>query len=522
LLPALAPTSLQWVGPVPDAVKTVAMASGQPLFFGASSSVRRVLKPHMKVRMRPSIREDDRRRMAVTAWKDTLLSDFPMASTSVQMLEAADDQMRMQIMRHSVFKKSTNTLCTRLSGLRRVKSWLDKHDRLTLSEPSLYKFAAAVHTHATSVASAISALNFVGGTFGCSDLFAITQSRRVAGASAESLAQLPAIKQSLALKPHALCKFEYAVHDEGCATELRILSGGFLLCVALRSRYSDASKIVSVSFDDELIQATPSSTKTSKLDASRKDLTMLGPRRLFTGLDWFGKWLSMRQSLGIPFPAWPVVPSCTGNVYGQTAACVGDVNAALKELGKTLCIEGADQLSSHSGKASMLAFAGSSGLSVACRAALGYHRMPGETSAIRAYDREHLMTPVCALLREVDKYAGGAGLRADGCLSAVDANVAVVDDDSEGAQSIADVLSDSSSSGSCSSEDEEVALGPKRDSRKILNTKTGTVHAGRFGSDSESYCGRAYLAHYKLVSDDQVPYEAYQCDTCFPGSQEKA
>jgi hypothetical protein len=100
LLPALDPTSFRWVGPVPDPVQTVATITGQPFFSGASSSAQRVLKPHLKVRMRPSIREDDRRIKVVSAWRDALISGFPMASTSVQMLEAEDDQMRMQIMRY--------------------------------------------------------------------------------------------------------------------------------------------------------------------------------------------------------------------------------------------------------------------------------------------------------------------------------------------------------------------------------------------------------------------------------------
>jgi hypothetical protein len=132
------------------------------------------------------------------------------------------------------------------------------------------------------------------------------------------------------------------------------------------------------------------------------------------------------------------------------------------------------------------------------------------------------MTPVLVLIREIDKYANSAGLRAPGCSSEVDSGDAALDGYSDGAQTDAGELSESSSSGSSCSKDEELELGPKRDSRKILNTNTGTVHSGRLGSDSESFCGRAYRAHYKLVSDGQIPSEAYQCDTCFPRSQGKA
>jgi len=449
--------------------------------------------------------EDVRKAKYIRSWKVFIETYIPTCKAAEQMEHAIDP---MASLRHTLYERSANTLSTRLSGIQNVIKWQLEHfdqdnTQVSFSEPSLYRFAGAWHKHPSTVASAIGAVKFAGGVFEDKCLLDAALSGRVAGAAAEELERLPPRKQAEHLEPEEISAFETFVCNVDEDKADRILAWSHLVLTCLRARYSDLRKIANWEVADGLLTIEPVVTKTSGRDKSRLPLVMLGPVMLFSKLPWFSVGLELRRQSGIELGAWPFYPAYDGINYSAANGRVGDYNLHLKDLARRLGVKAWAKLSSHTAKASLLTFASREQMTVHARSLLGYHAVPGESRAVRSYDRNRLLGPVEILSGLIDGFSERKGLS----LKQADEDVDVSEQE--------DVELSSESGSSSEAESEFILTAKSADSRRFINTWKSRVHCGRFGCPNKTSCGKTIRSHYKVVNSTEISPEAEYCHNCF-------
>ena len=172
------------------------------------------------------------------------------------------------------------------------------------------------------------------------------------------------------------------------------------------------------------------------------------------------------------------------------------MNLFIKIIATELGFIGAQKYSSHSCKAAMLTFASASGLSTETRAILGHHRVKGDSSAVRSYDRERITPEVKLLDKAIQRHK----------MSSADPEEVMADESSD------------------SSSEEEVSAKPVADSRLLFNKLTKVVHRGRAGDGGKNACGKALQEHYDVVSLNNRKWEnfrGHKCENCFRPHQEE-
>ena len=119
---------------------------------------------------------------------------------------------------------------------------------------------------------------------------------RIQGAASEKVSTMPDRRQAATLSPGEIQLLETLVCDVKRDFFSRQIAWVFLVLTSLRFRYGDMYNILSMQEENELIEVTPSRTKTSHRDKSRLKLTMLSPLKLFTGLPWHDVHVRERES----------------------------------------------------------------------------------------------------------------------------------------------------------------------------------------------------------------------------------
>ena len=120
---------------------------------------------------------------------------------------------------------------------------------------------------------------------------------------------------------------------------------------------------------------------------------MVGVRKLTTYTDWFGIWMQLRLDAGIPWPQWPLYPARVREKWSNKAGRLNDFNLELKSLAARARVVSFHAIRSHSCKATLLGWCASFGVSMETRAALGYHKIPNDSS-VRSYSRDRLQEPI--------------------------------------------------------------------------------------------------------------------------------
>ena len=429
----------------------------------------------------------------VRLWMKLVLTQFPESALG-QELQNTDDKVRS--MQHTLFQRTGNTLSQRWSAVNSLARWIKKNlkveDEFRFTEDRVYRFATSWHRHGTTVDSAISGINFVGGIVKGKigqQLLDVAASDRVKGAASEGLAALPPRKQAATLEPREIQVLEALVCDLTKGFHSRQLAWVMLLLISLRARFGDLVGVIAVWIENELIVLQPSKTKTSKKDRSRLFLEMLGPVFLFSGQPWFETHMYARTNEGIPYPEWETVPVFNGRYYTNLPARGDDYNRAIQQLCAELGFVKAPQITGHTGKASMITFAGTRGMTSVAKSILSYHVIPGESKATRAYDRGRLLEPVKALQSEVDDFANNNG----------GTRIAEVSDDDGESSAV-----DTSDSGSSSEEEDVVNTDKAADNRLIYNEKSRAIHQGRYACVGRTACGVLMRAHYRSITTQEV------------------
>ena len=295
---------------------------------------------------------------------------------------------------------------------------------------------------------------------------------------------------------------------------LSLFSSGGINAHCLQG-FGDLQYVVSTKIEEEFVRAVVSQTKTSDMIKDRLVLELLAPRLLLSGRDWFRQIMERRQAIGIPLVSWQALPVYLKGHWQNKPASLRDFNPLLKQLLESLACT---VTSSHGLKATLLAFASSAGLEPHSRAALGYHKIAGESAAVRAYSRDRLCAPVKLLSEHLDRTRQSfhpqglllRGLEAEKCPAAsFDTQTLDTAAEAQGEEEEDDNTSQSSSEpellevidGDVCIEDPDEQdqvlnrldqpLVPirKADGRIFLHPVRKSIHRGRFGVACKLACG---------------------------------
>ena len=189
----------------------------------------------------------------------------------------------------------------------------------------------------------------------------------------------------------------------------RVFCGFVCFCIHTRARWADAQAVFEEpSLDAEVyIEAHTAKTKTSNVKHKRRrPLSLVGHAQGVSGVMWADGWLTARRSEGLSVnrlvPLMPA-PSAEG---GWTTRPV-DTNEAGVWLRQILSKAGVEaealaNVGTHSLKATLLSWAGKTGLPANARRVLAYHAVPKDHS-VQEYSRDEIAEPLRLLSALLEK-----------------------------------------------------------------------------------------------------------------------
>ena len=314
---------------------------------------------------------------------------------------------RFESVRLALASRATGTLTNRLGHLIRLRNWMTERSLgWPPEEASVFAYlratcTASCRSKASALMSSLSFLRFVIGWQDRQQLDAsLVSSLRLVGFAAEQTLLMGVRIQAQIVLVAVATSIELKVIHGHYDRLLSLVAYTFLQQLAFRLRFSDLANVVSFEEAELTWCLTPTHTKTCR--DSRLPLHLLGPKLLFSGLNWFQAYMDWRESERIPLGAYPSIPAMADGKWTKHSANLGDYNILLSEL-----FQGEDRklssVSSHSGKATALSWCDLRGLSPPDRAVLGYHTVKGSKS-IDAYSRHRQARPVqlfADMLRDV-------------------------------------------------------------------------------------------------------------------------
>ena len=160
-------------------------------------------------RLRTASDPDRKRMLALYEWMAVVMR-LPHAAVYSQ-LEKLAPGARLASLTHTLMEKSTSTLETRLVAVRLFERWcIAGRFAWPPEEETLYSYIldCRFSKSATRASSLLSALNFVGGTFGLPSLLQTVASKRVHGAASEQLMAIPLRRQARMFSFAGFARFE--------------------------------------------------------------------------------------------------------------------------------------------------------------------------------------------------------------------------------------------------------------------------------------------------------------------------
>ena len=322
--------------------------------------------------------------------------------------------------------RSPNTVVKRANALLSFLRWVAKTgiDEVNpFVEPVVWSYFQHLRSSdaaASKADSCLSAFRFAFDILGFESLEGVTNSRRLVGLSEIMLSGKRLLRQALVLTVHQVKCLHMILRDKRRHATDRALVGYVLFCLYGRCRNSDLQAIhrIELDFSDAggFVVITTCNHKSGRMAALKtKLLPIVVPARGVDGSIWPQEALDAMQDAGHVFqdPIDGPLLHAPANGFGdfmKRGLRSSEVSAFLR---KTLNLEepvkgsGFEVVSSHSLKATLLAWCARFGLSPQTRSMLGRHSSClAETFAI--YSRDLVCAPVVELQGVIDAIYDGS------------------------------------------------------------------------------------------------------------------
>ena len=309
--------------------------------------------------------------------------------------------------------KSPLTVAKRANSLLSYFRWASKflpNGVGSLSEEAIWSYWKHLHdtdSPATKAASCLSAFRFALHCLETDCLSKVVNSRRICGLADKMLSKKRLLHQASALTVTQMKALHRKLVDENLHPFDRALAAMLLISIYGRCRASDLSNVHRIILDcteesGGYIELQTNHHKTGRnADKKTRLLPILVPARGVTGDVYAVKAVRALQAVGVEIPGIvdaPLLPApdYSGDCLTKRPLQASEISAILRELigaDDQLTSDGIFEISSHSCKATMLAWSAKFGLDSSTRSLLGRHAGTlSETFAI--YSRDLMVAPV--------------------------------------------------------------------------------------------------------------------------------
>ena len=490
------------------------------------------------------VRQDAINKWLVVIRANAVCFELAMGKDASQM---EPEELRLSL-EAAVGVKSPLTLRKRVGSVFQYMEWSEAQvgrPAFPLTEQQIWSYfneLKVINAAASRASSFLEAVNFMVHVLGMKSDEDVRSSKRLMGLSNSLLAAKGVWRQAEALSTAHVTLLHRLLEDEGYHRVDRYAAGVFLFCIYSRSRWSDVRSLHSLSEDISegtgFLEATTRFHKGSKSAEKKcKLLPLTAVARGITGGCWPRTFMSLRKELGLGLeePVGPLLPSVVDNSGGWSEFAMTSTNAT-KLLRSLLGVPiGKPGISSHSMKATSLAWCAKFGVLREHRLLLGRHTSSVAT-ADSYYARDILSEPLRALQMVVDsirsseffpdatrsgRFTSELGCkRSEGGERAREAPQdsraeAVISSESEQC-----VSSDVDLSGSGSNSPDEGSSVNMKDIPKatewqgfVMHKKSRIVHVLDFLSNGKTMCGREVSNVHEPVNADFAA-KAVRCMRC--------
>ena len=329
------------------------------------------------------------------------------------LLRCAQDEVKVTRTMQDLFRsKSTSTLRTRVGSISlffaRMIATEPDWPVLPILEERLYEYAcycSDVGKSPSRLDTLLASLIYVGQAFGFEGAVEPAESTRVKGSShAMFLNRQPRVRAA-ALHTTMVCWIEICCFAMPDAFD-RVVAGLCMICIMGRLRCSDANRIRHAGLVGRYVEGALSRTKTSRSkEKATAFIPLVVPAFGLLGKPWFLEFVKARRAIGLrDIPGvqsqshdltFLLVPAHAGIAYEvQSPMDSGELTDRLRAmLSKGFSDEQLCGVSSHSLKATLLAYMNLWGCSLPTSELLGYHVNPEHQSALN-YTRDCLSGPI--------------------------------------------------------------------------------------------------------------------------------
>ena len=278
-----------------------------------------------------------------------VLKAWTASNVGKQLQDCYNTEERLNVIKHCVGPKSTNTLITRASPLRGYNAWVDsvmasiptdfgfydedpewKGGGWPPTESLSYKYVLSTKS-ASASRMFVESIGFLRGVFGF-DFQDILSSQRIKGYAAIRMSGLGPIRKARAAPDDLLPKLEIMVCSKDMPAIKRIGAGNALIKIMTRTRNSDWRYRSESNLGEKRILAIVDKVKTSYA-TDREELALVGPVMSCTGPNWLEEYKNVRLEEGIPLEeGWPLLPARNENGWITKEATLTSVNSLYKEI----------------------------------------------------------------------------------------------------------------------------------------------------------------------------------------------
>ena len=541
--------------------------------------------------------EDEKRQIALAKWSKIFRIAPEKSKLGrkllTELLAFSSDGYLDQIMQDVFAKKATSTLGKRADNLLEFFSYCTSSGLfpIPLMEEVFYRFLREVRAQAspTGPKSSLEAIAF-SEIFGFDGAGDVLDSARIKGLCHRLQLTKRPTKQSKLLLRIMLVALERIMHDPSYWIADRVKAAHDLFTIYSRLRWNDSMWLSSTRLDKDqygngFLESETLVTKTS--NTARKKTTFLPvvtPIQLLETADFGTVFLELRRKANLPdigtkddngnlLPSMPTVDR--HGKFTTVPLSSSDAGKWLRELlttGKHAVSADVTGITSHGLKATTLAWAAKhGGVSPYERKLLGYHADKSEDS-MHTYSRDTMAVPMRKYAKIIEDVAFGVfdpdatrsghfkpsedskkerrpegqelsgksplgewevTMAADNDTEMPDLDEEVLAEDEPEKLEVASDVSDESSNGSSSEEEDEdyftkdlpsvneaedelVRKGSKSVGMlRFVHIRLKTVHAGHSSNFNKLACGRPLTSGFKYLDDpgDSFPYP--RCSDCF-------
>jgi hypothetical protein len=367
---------------------------------------------------------------AVQKFLIILRYDLESSATGKHILALGDDTQQMQgahkIVEAVLGTRAPSTLVKRANSLLSFLRWFDRiglTDVAPFSETCIWRYLQQLKDEdapCTKGSSALSAFRFAHHILGFEELGPALVSRRLVGICELMLSKKRLLKQARVLTVAQVKGLHKSLRDVNLHVMDRAVVAYILFAIYGRCRNSDLLMIHSVEPDftgaGGFVTIQTCNHKTGRLAMLKTRLMpIVVPARGVDGLVWVGDALKAFADAGVVHQTpidGPLLPAPLGEpgLFMQRGLRASEVSSMVRKFvgsPEPTVNPASESVSSHSLKATTLAWCARFGLSPSVRSLLGRHASSlNETYAI--YSRDLVCSPVAELQKVVDAIADGS------------------------------------------------------------------------------------------------------------------